>query len=88
MHLEGTAECMVVCWQYGDSINITTHFLLCSNARDNPLGMGGVMAKRYSELVTDLWSGHSKSITPLKFRVRNTVDCMYTYIHIVHAYTV
>ena len=40
------------------------------DCRDNPLGMGGVMAKRYSELMSDLWSGHSKSITPLKFRVR------------------
>ena len=28
------------------------------------------MAKRYGELVQDLWTGHSKSITPLKFRVR------------------
>ena len=27
------------------------------------------MAKRYGELVQDLWNGHSKSITPLKFRV-------------------
>ena len=42
----------------------------CINYRDNPLGMGGVMAKRYGELVQDLWNGHSKSITPLKFRVR------------------
>ena len=32
------------------------------------------MAKRYSELVHDLWSGHHKSITPLKFRVSNIVD--------------
>ena len=31
--------------------------------------MSGVMAKRYADLVQDLWSGHSKSITPLKFRV-------------------
>ena len=27
------------------------------------------MAKRYGELVQDLWNGHFKSITPLKFRV-------------------
>lgn len=27
------------------------------------------MAKRYSDLINDLWSGNSKSITPLKFRV-------------------
>ena len=37
--------------------------------RENPLGMGGVMAKRYGELLHDLWNGSSKSITPLKFRV-------------------
>ena len=37
--------------------------------RENPLGMGGVMAKRYGELVHDLWNGSSKSVTPLKFRV-------------------
>lgn len=37
--------------------------------RQNPLGTGGVLAKRYSDLVHDLWDGHSKSITPLKFRV-------------------
>ena len=43
------------------------------NYRDNPLGMGGVMAKRYGELVQDLWNGHSKSITPLKFRVCSTL---------------
>lgn len=38
--------------------------------RDNPLGMQGVMAKRYGELIHELWNGSSKSITPLKFRVR------------------
>ena len=27
------------------------------------------MAKRYGELVQDLWSGNHKSIIPLKFRV-------------------
>jgi len=36
--------------------------------KENPLGMGGVMAKRYGELLHDLWNGSSKSITPLKFR--------------------
>ena len=41
--------------------------------RENPLGMGGVMAKRYGELVHDLWNGSSKSVTPLKFRVRQPV---------------
>ena len=39
------------------------------DCRDNPLGTGGVLAKRYGELVDDLWTGNSKSITPLKFRV-------------------
>lgn len=37
--------------------------------RQNPLGAGGVMAKKYGDLVQDLWSGQSKSITPLKLRV-------------------
>ena len=41
--------------------------------RENPLGMGGVMAKRYGELVHDLWNGSSKSVTPLKFRVSQLV---------------
>ena len=31
--------------------------------------MQGVMAKRYGELINELWNGSSKSITPLKFRV-------------------
>ena len=31
------------------------------------------MAKRYGELVHDLWNGSSKSVTPLKFRVRQPV---------------
>lgn len=44
------------------------------------------MAKRYGELVQDLWNGRSKSITPLKFRVSEYV-CTYTgiigtYIHV------
>ena len=42
--------------------------------RDNPLGMGGVMAKRYGELVDDLWTGNAKSITPLKFRVSDFIN--------------
>ncbi len=28
-----------------------------------------MLAKRYGELIDDLWTGNSKSITPLKFRV-------------------
>lgn len=45
-------------------------FSFVSNCRENPLGMQGVMAKRYGELIHELWNGSSKSITPLKFRVR------------------
>ena len=37
--------------------------------RQNPLGMKGVLAKRYGDLIQDLWSGHNKSITPWRFRV-------------------
>ena len=33
------------------------------------------MAKRYGELVQELWSGNSKSITPLKFRVSMSRGC-------------
>ncbi|XP_070572719.1 ubiquitin carboxyl-terminal hydrolase 32-like isoform X2 [Ptychodera flava] len=36
--------------------------------RTNPLGMKGHIAKRYGDLVQDLWSGTSKSIAPLKLR--------------------
>ena len=38
-------------------------------SRANPLGMKGHLAQRYGELVKDLWSGNSKCIAPLKFRV-------------------
>ncbi|CAK8672621.1 unnamed protein product [Clavelina lepadiformis] len=36
--------------------------------RTNPLGMKGHIAKRYSDLVHDLWSGSNKTIAPLKVR--------------------
>lgn len=37
--------------------------------RTNPIGMKGHIAKRYGDLITDLWSGTVKSIAPLKLRV-------------------
>ncbi len=55
------------------SVDLEKVFLMmcvCDVCRDNPLGTGGVLAKRYGELIEDLWTGNSKSITPLKFRVR------------------
>ncbi|XP_077995197.1 ubiquitin carboxyl-terminal hydrolase 32-like isoform X2 [Glandiceps talaboti] len=36
--------------------------------RSNPLGMKGHIARRYGDLVQDLWSGTAKSIAPLKLR--------------------
>lgn len=36
--------------------------------RTNPLSMKGHMAKRYGDLVRDLWSGTSKTIAPVKLR--------------------
>jgi len=46
--------------------------------RENPLGLKGTMAKRYAELIRDLWSGKYKSIVPLKFRVSAiSVLCIY-----------
>ena len=38
------------------------------------------MAKRYGELVQDLWNGRSKSITPLKFRVSEYVWDVRIYV--------
>lgn len=47
-------------------------------SRKNPLGMGGDMAKRYGDLVCELWKGTSKSIVPLRFRVSVSVRvCLY-----------
>ena len=51
--------------------------LLVCVPRSNPLGMGGDMAKRYGDLVCELWKGTSKSIVPLRFRVSVSVR---TYI--------
>ena len=38
--------------------------------RNNPLGMKGHIAKRYGDLIQDIWSGTAKTIAPLKLRVR------------------
>lgn len=37
--------------------------------RTNPLGMKGHIAKRYGDLITDIWSGTAKTIAPFKLRV-------------------
>ncbi|XP_033627039.1 ubiquitin carboxyl-terminal hydrolase 32-like isoform X1 [Asterias rubens] len=34
----------------------------------NPLGMKGHIAKRYGDLVRELWAGNAKSVAPLKLR--------------------
>ncbi|XP_068086711.1 ubiquitin carboxyl-terminal hydrolase 32 [Anabrus simplex] len=36
--------------------------------RTNPLGMKGHIAKRYGDLIHDIWSGTAKTIAPLKLR--------------------
>jgi len=36
--------------------------------RTNPLGLKGLLAKRYGELVHDLWNGVYRSIAPVKLR--------------------
>jgi len=36
--------------------------------RTNPLGMKGHIAKRFGDLVRDIWSGESKTIAPIKLR--------------------
>ncbi|PSN41510.1 hypothetical protein C0J52_07225 [Blattella germanica] len=36
--------------------------------RNNPLGMKGHIAKRYGDLIHDIWSGTAKTIAPLKLR--------------------
>ena len=55
----------------------TRDAFLCVS-RNNPLGMGGDMAKRYGDLVCELWKGTSRSIVPLRFRVSESasVYCM------------
>lgn len=47
---------------------------LYSIYRANPLGMKGHIARRYGDLVEDLWSGSSRSLAPLKLRVRKLYD--------------
>jgi ubiquitin carboxyl-terminal hydrolase 6/32 len=37
--------------------------------KQNPLGTKGAIAKRYGDLVQDLWSGQNKSIVPWRFRL-------------------
>lgn len=37
--------------------------------RTNQHGMKGHIAKRYGDLVQDLWSGTSRTVAPLKLRV-------------------
>ena len=36
--------------------------------RTNPLGMKGHIAKRYGDLVRDMWSGDTRTIAPIKLR--------------------
>lgn len=37
--------------------------------RTNPIGMKGHIAKRYADLIMDVWSGAAKAIAPFKLRV-------------------
>ena len=52
---------------------LTNYFLEDYHLHDlnktNPLGMNGHIAKRYGDLVQDLWHGESWNIAPLKMRV-------------------
>jgi len=45
--------------------------------RTNPLGMKGHIAKRYGDLITDIWSGSVKTIAPIKLRVCTIVSIQY-----------
>ena len=38
--------------------------------------MKGILAKRYGDLILDLWSGFYRSIAPVKLRVRNVIALM------------
>lgn len=38
-------------------------------SRTNQHGMKGHIAKRYGDLIHDLWSGTSRTVAPLKLRV-------------------
>ena len=50
----------------------TQYFLVGRHLKElnkiNPLGTKGVLAKRYGELVHDLWSGNNRAVAPLKFK--------------------
>lgn len=53
--------------------------------RNNPLGMKGHIAKRYGDLIQELWSGTIKSIAPLKLRVRfNFYSIFYKVLLLTH----
>ena len=43
--------------------------------------MKGHVARRYGDLVEDLWSGSSKSLAPLKLRVGYVVWCLAFVYH-------
>ena len=51
-----------------------TNFLLSDKYIDdinveNPLGMGGEIARRYAELIKALWSGHHVTLSPRDFKI-------------------
>jgi len=50
--------------------------------KTNPLGMKGLLAKRYGDLVTDLWNGIYRSIAPVKLRVCSLIrfPCIQSHI--------
>ena len=51
--------------------HISFHIIHLSHcSRDNPLGMKGNIAKDYGDLVRDIWKGKSRTIAPLRLRVR------------------
>lgn len=51
--------------------------------RNNPLGMKGHIAKRYGDLIQDIWSGTAKTIAPLKLRVRHSRCCFGVHGYII-----
>jgi ubiquitin C-terminal hydrolase len=51
--------------------------------RNNPLGMKGHIAKRYGDLIQDIWSGTAKTIAPLKLRVRDSCYCCELHGYII-----
>ena len=70
--------CILIDVIFASGIGIKNiHFLYTYNIsicmlcfRTNPLGMKGHIAKRYGDLVRELWAGNAKSVAPLKLRVR------------------